>query len=60
MNSISWLAAYSLLRVIHGDQPELLRASVVLFGLGLENKHSTAFFLVSLTLGELTQGFTFA
>lgn len=51
---IFWMgAAYFLLRAINGDQPKLLLASGVLLGLGLENKHSTAFFLVSLTLGVL-------
>ncbi|HXC88017.1 MAG TPA: glycosyltransferase family 39 protein [Candidatus Cybelea sp.] len=49
-----WMgAAYFLLRAINRDQPKLLLASGVLLGLGLENKHSTAFFLVSLTIGLL-------
>jgi hypothetical protein len=49
-----WMgAAYFLLRAINRDQPRLLLASGVLLGLGLENKHSTAFFLVSLTIGLL-------
>jgi hypothetical protein len=46
-------AAYFLLRAINRDQPKLLLASGVLLGLGLENKHSTAFFLVSLAIGLL-------
>jgi hypothetical protein len=49
-----WMgAAYFLLRAINRDEPKLLLASGVLLGLGLENKHSTAFFLVSLTIGLL-------
>src|SRR5580692_2896124 len=49
-----WMgAAYFLLRAINRDQPKLLLASGVLLGLGLENKHSTAFFLVSLAIGLL-------
>lgn len=39
-----------LLRAINRDQPELLVWCGVLVGLGLENKHSTAFFLISLTI----------
>jgi Dolichyl-phosphate-mannose-protein mannosyltransferase len=49
-----WMGAvYFLLRAINLDQPKLLLAAGVLLGLGLENKHSTAFFLVSLTIGLL-------
>jgi 4-amino-4-deoxy-L-arabinose transferase-like glycosyltransferase len=49
-----WMgAAYFLLLAINRDQPKLLLASGVLLGLGLENKHSTAFFLASLTIGLL-------
>jgi len=49
-----WMGAvYFLLRAINLDQPQLLLAAGVLLGLGLENKHSTAFFLVSLTIGLL-------
>jgi hypothetical protein len=49
-----WMGAvYFLLRAIHLNQPKLLLASGALLGLGLENKHSTAFFLVSLTIGLL-------
>jgi hypothetical protein len=49
-----WMgAAYFLLRAINRDQPKLLLAAGALLGLGLENKHSTAFFLVSLTIGLL-------
>jgi hypothetical protein len=49
-----WMGAvYFLLRAISLDQPKLLLAAGILLGLGLENKHSTAFFLVSLTIGLL-------
>ena len=49
-----WMGAvYFLLCAINRDQPKLLLASGVLLGLGLENKHSTAFFLASLTIGLL-------
>jgi hypothetical protein len=49
-----WMGAvYFLLRAINLNEPELLLAAGVLLGLGLENKHSTAFFLVSLTIGLL-------
>ena len=49
-----WMGAvYFLLRAINLDQPKLLLATGILLGLGLENKHSTAFFLVSLTIGLL-------
>src|ERR1700676_988116 len=44
-----WMGAvYFLVRAIHREEPKLLLASGALLGLGLENKHSTAFFLVSL------------
>jgi hypothetical protein len=49
-----WMGAvYFLLRAINLTQPKLLVASGALLGLGLENKHSTAFFLISLTIGLL-------
>ena len=49
-----WMGAvYFLLRAINLNEPKLLLASGALLGLGLENKHSTAFFLVSLTIGLL-------
>jgi hypothetical protein len=49
-----WMGAvYFLLRAINLDKPELLLAAGALLGLGLENKHSTAFFLASLTIGLL-------
>src|ERR1700693_4209629 len=49
-----WMGSiYFLLRAINRNQPELLVCCGVLLGLGLENKHSTAFFLISLTAGLL-------
>jgi hypothetical protein len=49
-----WMGAvYFLLRAINLNEPKLLLACGALLGLGLENKHSTAFFLVSLTTGLL-------
>jgi hypothetical protein len=49
-----WMGAvYFLLRAINRDQPKHLLAAGALLGFGLENKHSTAFFLVSLTIGLL-------
>jgi hypothetical protein len=49
-----WMGSvYFLVRAINRDQPRLLLAAGVLSGFGLENKHSTAFFLVSLTIGLL-------
>jgi hypothetical protein len=49
-----WMGAvYFLLRAINLNEPKLLLACGALLGLGLENKHSAAFFLVSLTIGLL-------
>jgi hypothetical protein len=49
-----WMGAvYFLLRAINLNEPQHLLAAGALLGLGLENKHSTAFFLVSLTIGLL-------
>jgi len=49
-----WMGAvYFLLRAILLNEPKLLLAAGALLGFGLENKHSTAFFLVSLTIGLL-------
>ena len=49
-----WMGCvYFLLRAINGDQPKMLVWCGVMLGLGLENKHSTAFFLVSLVAGLL-------
>ena len=42
-----------LLRAINHDNPKLLVWCGVLVGLGLENKHSTAFFLIALLIGLL-------
>jgi hypothetical protein len=49
-----WMGCvYFLLRAINGDQPKMLAWCGVMLGLGLENKHSTAFFFVSLLAGLL-------
>jgi hypothetical protein len=49
-----WMGAiYFLLCAINRDRLELLVWCGVLIGLGLENKHSTAFFLISLTFALL-------
>ena len=50
--SLFWMGAiYFLLLAINRNQPELLVWWGLLVGLGLENKHSAAFFLISLTIG---------
>jgi hypothetical protein len=46
-------AIYFVLRTINVNRPQTLVWAGVLIGLGLENKHSTAFFLISLTVGML-------
>jgi 4-amino-4-deoxy-L-arabinose transferase-like glycosyltransferase len=49
-----WMGAvYFLLRSIDCNRPQLLLWVGVLLGLGLENKHSTAFFLIALLAGLL-------
>jgi hypothetical protein len=49
-----WMGCvYILLLAINRDRPKLLVWCGVLLGLGLENKHSTAFFLLSLAAGLL-------
>ncbi len=49
-----WMGSvYFVLRAINGNRPEMLVWSGVLLGVGLENKHSTAFFIVSFTVGIL-------
>lgn len=49
-----WMGCvYFLLRAINGNQPKMLVWCGVMLGLGLENKHSTAFFFVSLLAGLL-------
>lgn len=54
LEPLFWMGAvYFVLRAIKTEKPQLLLASGVLLGFGLENKHSTAFFLVSLTFGLL-------
>ena len=52
--SLFWMGSvYFLLCAINRDRPELLLWTGVLLGFGLENKHSTAFFIISLTVGIL-------
>jgi len=52
-----WMGSmYCLLLAINRDLPQMLVWSGVLIGLGLENKHSTAFFLISLTVALLATG----
>ena len=47
-----WMGCiYFLLLAINRNQPKLLVWCGVLIGLGLENKHSTVFFLFALTVG---------
>src|SRR5205085_11793825 len=47
-----WMGSiYILLLVINRNQPKLLLWCGVLLGLGIENKHSTMFFIFALTLG---------
>jgi len=53
MGSIYFLLRALNLRAMNRNQPELLVWCGVLVGLGLENKHSTAFFIISLTAGLL-------
>jgi hypothetical protein len=49
-----WMGCvYFVLRAINENRPKLLVWCGVLLGFGLENKHSTAFFLLSLTAGLL-------
>jgi Dolichyl-phosphate-mannose-protein mannosyltransferase len=50
--SLFWMGAiYFLLLAINRSRPKLLVWTGVLVGLGLENKHSTAFFLIALLVG---------
>ena len=52
--SLFWMgAAYFVLLAINRGRPEKLVWAGVLLGLGLENKHSTAFFLIALLVGML-------
>src|SRR6266850_3254739 len=49
-----WMGAvYLLVRIINGGSPTLWLWLGVLFGLGLENKHSTAFFAAGILVGLL-------
>ena len=52
--ALFWMGSvYFLVRAMNRNRPELLLWCGVLLGLGLENKHSTAFFLIRLTVGLL-------
>jgi hypothetical protein len=52
--ALFWMGAiYFLLLAIKRDRPDMLAWVGVLLGLGLENKHSTAFFLIALLVGLL-------
>lgn len=49
-----WMGAvYPLVRIINGDSPTLWLWFGVVLGLGLENKHSTAFFGAGILVGLL-------
>jgi 4-amino-4-deoxy-L-arabinose transferase-like glycosyltransferase len=53
--ALFWMGAiYFLLLAINRGQPHQLVWAGVLLGLGLENKHSAAFFLIALLVGMLT------
>jgi len=52
--ALFWMGAvYFLLLAINRNRPQLLVWTGVLVGLGLENKHSAAFFLIALLIGLL-------
>jgi hypothetical protein len=52
--ALFWMGAvYFLLLAINRDQPQCLVWCGVLLGFGLENKHSTAFFLIAFLVGLL-------
>ena len=52
--ALFWMGAvYFLLLAINRDRPQLLVWTGVLLGLGIENKHSAAFFLIALLAGLL-------
>ncbi len=52
--ALFWMGSiYFLLLAINRDRPQFLVGAGVLVGLGLENKHSTAFFLIALLVGLL-------
>jgi len=49
-----WMGCiYVLIVAVNRNQPRLLLCCGVLLGLGLENKHSTIFFIFALTIGML-------
>ena len=52
--SLFWMGCvYCLLLAVNREKPQYLLGCGVLLGLGLENKHSTAFFLGALAVGLL-------
>jgi len=54
LEPLFWMGCvYFLLRAINRQQPKLLLGCGVLLGFGLENKHSTVFFLAALVVGLL-------
>jgi 4-amino-4-deoxy-L-arabinose transferase-like glycosyltransferase len=54
LEPLFWMGCiYFLLRSINRNEPKLLLWCGVLLGFGLENKHSTVFFIVALILGLL-------
>jgi len=54
LEPLFWMGCvYFLLRATNGPQPKLLLWCGALVGLGLENKHSTVFFLCALAVGLL-------
>jgi hypothetical protein len=54
LEPLFWMGCiYALLLALNREQPRLLILCGVLLGFGLLNKHSTAFFLVSLLVGLL-------
>ena len=54
LEPLFWMGAiYLVVRIINGDSPRLWLWLGVLVGLGLENKHSMAFFAVAVGVGLL-------
>jgi len=54
LEPLFWMGCvYFLLRAVNREKPEYLLGCGILLGIGLENKHSTIFFLTALVLGLL-------
>jgi hypothetical protein len=54
LEPLFWMGCvYFLLRAVNEEKPEHLLWCGILLGIGLENKHSTIFFLTALVLGLL-------